>query len=202
MSFRLVRPRSTHLIALLLLSACAQPITKYQTPQGVPTARLLMRGTLEPGDRYGIFLFDSADDCKGMHIAAVGTPGADPAAIKVSAQGMRTVDVYVSKANHTSCRVRWSFTPTAGRSYLVSAQSTATGCSAMIFDATDVDAMKPEASLLRRDVPGNACVALANSRSISQMTANRDRGSVAGPSTAAKSPTGIAEDDLKALTEH
>jgi hypothetical protein len=34
------------------------------------------------------------------------------------------------------------------------------------------------------------------------MTANRDRGSVAGPSTAAKSPTGIAEDDLKALTEH
>lgn len=204
MSLRPIRSRSTCLLALalalalLLLSACAQPITKYQVPQGVPTARLLMRGALEPGDRYGVFLIDSADDCKGTHIAASGARGVDPAAIKISAQGMRTVDVFVSKANRTNCRVRWSFTPTAGRSYLVTARSTPDGCAAMIFDATDVDAMKPEPSLLRRNVAGNACVPLANSKSIAQLTGNRDPGAAAA--SAAQSPTGFSDDDLKALT--
>lgn len=200
MKFSLIRSRSKYLLPLLMLSGCAQPITKYQVPQGEPTARLLMRSALEPGDRYGVFLIDSADDCKGSHIAAAGAQGVDPAAIKISAVGMRTVDVLVSKANRTSCRVRWSFTPTAGRSYLVTARSLPDGCSAMILDATDVDAMKPEPSLLRRNVAGNVCVPLAKSKTIAQMTAGRATGSSAATSSAAQSPTGFADDDLKALT--
>lgn len=203
MSPSLIRFRLKYLLPLLMLTACAQqPITRYQTPQGVPTARLLMRGALEPGDRYGVFLIDSADDCKGMHIAATGSAGVDPTAIKISAQGMRTVDVFMTKANKTSCRVRWSFSPVAGRSYLVSTQSTPTGCVAMIYDATDVDAMKPEPSLLRRNVGSNVCVPLANSKSIAQMVGASKAGAEASTSNAARSPTGFADDDLKALTGH
>ena len=184
----------------LLLAACAQPIAKYQAPPGGPTARLLMRSVLEPGDRYGVFLIDSADDCKGMRIAAAGRQGADPAAIKVSAQGLRTVDIYVSKADRTACRVRWSFAPKEGRSYLIATRSTPGGCSAMILDATDVDAMKPESTLLRRDVPGNVCVPLANSKSIAQLTGAGSTGSSTAQVRVPQSPTGVSEDDLKALT--
>jgi hypothetical protein len=116
---------------------------------------------------------------------------------------MQTVDVYMTKANKTSCRVRWSFSPVAGRSYLVSTQSTPTGCAAMIFDATDVDAMKPEPSLLRRNVGSNACVPLANSKSLAQLVgASSKPGAAAATSSAAQSPTGFSDDDLKALTGH
>jgi hypothetical protein len=187
--------------AALLLAACAQPVAKYQAPTAGPTARLLMRGAMQPGDRYGIFLADSADDCKGMRIAAAGGAGVDPAAIKISAQGLRTVDMFVSKADRTSCRVRWSFTPQAGRSYLVQARSTPGGCSALILDATDVDAMKLETSLIRRDVPGNVCVPLAQSKTIAQLGAATAGGSTA-QTRAPQSPSGVAEDDLKALTAH
>jgi hypothetical protein len=189
-------------LVLLLLTACAQqPIRKYVPPQSGPTARLLMRSTLEAGERYGVFLMESDNDCKDMRIVAAGAPQRDPAAVAISASGVRTLDIYVRKSDRDACRVRWSFYPKPGRQYLVSTKSTPTGCSAMIYDATDVDAMKPEATLLRRDVPGNVCVPLASSKTLAQLAGQRDQGSSsAAAPRAAQLPSGVSDDDLKALT--
>jgi hypothetical protein len=195
----------------LLLAACAtpkQPIPKYVAPQSGPTARLLMRGTMEPGDRYGVFLFDDSAECKGMHIAGAGGPQLDPAGVVISASGIRTVDVFISKADKTMCRVRWSFTPKPGGSYVVTPRSTPGGCSALVLDASNVDAMKPEATLLRRDAPGNACVPLASAKSLAQLVAqNSAKGTAAArppagaASAAAQLPgSAVTDDDLKALT--
>ncbi|HKX44641.1 MAG TPA: hypothetical protein VJO99_26015 [Burkholderiaceae bacterium] len=194
----------------LLLAACAaphQPIPKYVAPQTGPTARLLMRGTMDPGDRYGVFLFDNASDCKGMRIAAAGGPQRDPAAVTIPASGISTVDIFVSKADKTYCRVRWSFSPRPGGSYVVTPRSTPGGCTGLILDASDVDKMKPEATLLRRDAPGNACVPLASSKSLAQLVAQGGANGTAAARPPAAAASGaqlpgssVTDDDLKALT--
>ena len=195
--------------ALVVLAGCAQrpaPIPNYVPPaSGAGTARLLMRGALEPGDRYGVFLMENANECKDSRMVGVGVPGRDPAAVAISAAGVRTVDIFMTKANNTFCRVRWSFYPRAGRQYLVTAKSTPGGCNAIVLDATDVDAMKPEATLLRRDAPGMACVPLANSKTIAQLAAQAGSGVAEQRANtpekrAAQLPTGVSDDDLKALT--
>ena len=203
MHHRLRRSASPLLLAALLLGACAQPpLARYQAPPSGPTAKLLMRSTLQAGDSYGIFLADSANDCQGMRMAAAGSQkSGDPAAVAISALGVRTVEVYLSKADRSTCRARWSFYPTPGRSYLVSTKHTPEGCSAMIFDATDGDAMKIEPSLLRRDVPGNLCVPLAQSKSIAQLASQLAAGkpAPARASGAAQLPANVVDDDLKSL---
>ena len=57
---------------------------------------------------------------------------------------MSTLDVVVTKPNQAFCRVRWSFTPRAGRSYLVAARGEPGGCSVSLLDATDPDDIRTE----------------------------------------------------------
>lgn len=194
---------------LLVLAGCATrpaPIPKYvPPPAGASTAKLLMRGTVETGDRYGVFLMENTAECKEARLVGVGVPGRDPAGVAITAGGVHTVDMFMTKANNSFCRVRWSFTPRAGRQYLVTAKSTPGGCSAMVLDATDVDAMKPEATLLRRDAPGNACLPLASSKTLAQLAAQAGSGTTqqrtaADSKGAAQLPSGVSDDDLKALT--
>lgn len=189
-------------LAASLLAGCAQPPLERDTaPPSGPTARLLMRSALQPGDHYGVFLADSANDCQGMRKAATGSQQqGDPAAIAISAEGVRTLEVFLTKRDRSTCRVRLSFTPKAGRSYLVSTQHTADACSALVYDATDVEAIRLEPSLLRRDDPANLCLPLAQSRSLALLATQPD-GSMR-PTASAMAPrrsTRVVDDDLKAL---
>lgn len=194
---------------LLLLSACAQPpVIPYMAATVGPTSRLLMRGSLDPGEAYGVYLLGGVQDCTQPQRVGTGTAEANPAATTIAADRMSTLDVVVTKSNQTFCRVRWSFSPRAGRSYLVAARGEPGGCSVSLLDATDPDDIRTEMSARRRDAPGNACVPLAAAKTVGELAA-RSQGLIAGaerPVPASRSgnadvlPSSVTEDDLKGLT--
>lgn len=195
--------------ALLLLSACAQqPVIPYTAATAGPTSRLLMRGSLDPGEAYGVYLLGGVKDCTQPQRVGTGTAETNPAATTIAADRMSTLDVVVTKSNQSSCRVRWSFSPRAGRSYLVAARGEPGGCSVSLLDATDPDDIRTEMSARRRDAPGNACMPLGTAKTVGELAA-RSQGFIAGaerPAPASRSsdstvlPSSVSEDDLKGLT--
>lgn len=193
-------------LALLLGSAgCAQsPITSYVPATQGPTSRLLMRGQVEPGESYGVYLLASTHDCSQPQWVGQGTTGRHPEATQIPADRLHTLDVFVTRPNRSYCQARWTFYPTAGRSYLVAAQSDGGACSVSLLDASDPDRIRPEPSARRRDAPGNACVPLAQARSVAELTgmpaAAIDAGRPGrGPSGMDVITIGISEDELKDL---
>lgn len=202
--------RSGRLAALLLLalSGCAQqPVVPYYAATWGPTSRLLMRGTLEPGEAYGVYLLGGVQDCTQPQRVGTGTSEFNPPATTIVANRLSTLDVVVTKANQTFCRVRWSFSPREGRSYLVAARGEPGGCSVSLLDATDPDDIRTELSARRRDAPGNACLPLSTAKTLGELTA-RSQGIVAASDRPAPAPRGgsdmmpsaVSEDDLKGLT--
>jgi hypothetical protein len=153
-------------LASALLCACATPAKKavqvptYVAPAGAPTARLLSRGAVNAGDAYGVVVFDDAANCAGPRIASAGNSSRTPKAAEIEAGKTTTLDFVVAHPDKTACRVRWSFVPDAGKTYLVAGALTAKGCSARLLDATDPDHMKAETSAQRRNVGGTTCSAL------------------------------------------
>ncbi len=198
------RPGRLAALLLLALSACAQPpVVPYYAATAGPTSRLLMRGTLEPGDAYGVYLLGGVQDCTQPQ--RVGTGTANPAATTITANRLSTLDVVVTKSNRTFCRVRWSFSPRAGRSYLVAARGEPGGCSVSLLDATNPDDIRTELSARRRDAPGNSCIPLAAAKTVGELAAgpaiSTDRQVPATRSSGSDVlPSAVTEDDLKGLT--
>lgn len=148
----------------LLAAGCATPpakLPKYAVPDGTPTAKLVMRGSVPSGDVFGVFVHDDAENCKGARLAGAGTSTRNPVTVPLAAGALTTVDFMLVKPNRESCVVRWSFKPEAGKSYLVNGMAYGSGCRAGLLDATNPDAMKAPAGLVRRDGKGTACVPLA-----------------------------------------
>ena len=151
--------------AAALLAACATakkpaPVPAYVAPAGAQTARLLSRGAVNAGDAYGVIVFDDAANCAGPRLASAGNSSRTPKATEIEAGKTTTLDFVVAHPDKTACRVRWSFVPDAGKTYLVAGALTAKGCSARLLDATDPDHMKAETSAQRRNLGGSACSAL------------------------------------------
>jgi len=197
----------------LMLSGCTHPLTvpmaPYVAPTSGPKARLLMRGAIEAGMSYTVVDFDGVDDCSRPKLVATGRPGADPAAVDVSANRIRTLAVAVVKPNNTVCQSRWTFMVRAGRSYVLTAHALPGGCEVSVLDATRPDAMQAEPSLRRRDAPGQACIPLAQTRTVAEINASAKQRSDGGmdlpipasPAGAARPSGGVTEDDLKGLTK-
>ena len=132
----------------------------YVAPVGVPTARLLSRGAVAAGDLYGVVVFDDAANCTGPRIAGGGNSTRPPKATEIAAGRTATVDFLVVRPDKSSCRVRWSFTPVAGKTYLVAGCAHRSGCNARLLDATDPDNIRAERTAQRRNVGGATCSAL------------------------------------------
>jgi len=151
-----------------LLGACATPppkLANYVAPAGAPTAKLVMRGVVPVGDAFGVLVYDDAENCKGPRLAGAGNINRNPTTVPLAAGTLTTVDFMHVRANRESCTLRWSFTPVAGRSYLINGMGAGTGCRASLLDATNPDAMAPAAGSVRRNEKGNACVPIAQARS-------------------------------------
>ncbi|MGZ8259064.1 MAG: hypothetical protein ACXWUL_00770 [Caldimonas sp.] len=153
-------------LAAALLTSCATPravapLPPYVVPAGAPTARLLSRGAVTPGDRYGVFVLDDAEKCAGPRLAATGNATQAPKATQIVAGRTATVDFVVLRPDKTACRVRWSFTPIAGKTYVVAGALVGSGCNARVLDATDPDRVRAEATAQRRNLGTNACSPLA-----------------------------------------
>ena len=142
-----------------LLGGCATPpprLANYVAPAGAPTAKLVMRGAVPAGDAFGVLVYDDADNCKGPRLAGAGNSVRNPATVPLAAGTLTTVDFMHVKANKESCTLRWSFTPVAGKSYLVNGAAVGAGCRAALLDATNPDAMVPAAGSVRRNEKGSA----------------------------------------------
>jgi hypothetical protein len=158
------RARLLGVLTPLLVAGCATPPTKlpkYAVPDGAPTAKLVMRGSVPSGDVFGVFVHDDAENCKGARLAGAGSSTRNPVTVPLAAGALTTVDFMLVKPNKESCLVRWSFKPEAGKSYLVNGMAFGAGCRAGLVDATNPDAMKAPAGIVRRDGKGTACVPMA-----------------------------------------
>jgi hypothetical protein len=165
-SCRDVRTLALGLVPAVLLGCATPPKSPpYAVPSGVPTAKLVMRGAVPSGDIFGVFVHDDAENCKGPRLAGAGNSTRNPTTVPLAAGALTTVDFMLVRPNRESCLVRWSFTPVAGKSYLVNGGAFGTGCRGSLLDASNPDAMKAPEGIVRRDGRGNACVAMAQARS-------------------------------------
>lgn len=182
--------------AAVLLLGCATPAKAppYVAPAGVPTAKLVMRGAVPSGDLFGVFVHDDAQNCKGPRLAGAGNNTRNPTTVALAAGSLTTVDFVLLRSNKTTCLLRWSFTPVAGKSYLVNGGMFGAGCRGSVLDASNPDAMKAPEGIVRRDAKGDACVALAQARStaVGATQGGQDQG-------AAVLRPGANADDLQGL---
>jgi hypothetical protein len=194
-----------------LLFGCAHPtptpIPKYQAAENAPHAQLLMRGAVQPGETYGVYLFSDALACKGLQRVGVGAPAGDPPSATITS-GFTTAEVFLTKANKSYCRVVWSFDPVAGRRYLVTASSTPAGCNARILDATDPHHIVVERNARRRDAgqllcrPLSQTITLAEAEARARANGDADLPISSTPSTTPSEhdqPPAVSEDDLGGL---
>jgi len=150
------------------LAGCAtpaKPIPKYTAPTSGPTAKLVMRGTVPQGDLYGVFVYDDSDKCTGSRLAGTGSNARNPTTTTLAASQMTTVEFYLLKPGKQFCRVRWSFTPVADRTYLLTGGVVgAQACAARLMDMSNPDAIRIEPTALRRNVGSNACLPLSQAK--------------------------------------
>lgn len=199
-----VRRRAARVVrwsAPLLLAACAahlpsQSVPKYVPPAAGATAKLVMRGTVPAGDVYGMYLFEDSENCKGLRSLGSGNSTRNPPTTVLAANQIQTVEFFLVKANRQYCAIRWSFTPVAGKTYLLSGGAvSATSCAARVMDASDPDHIKPELAALRRNpAAGGQCLPLGMSKAAS--VAGTDTGH-AGQDAVLRQ--GATADDLKGL---
>ena len=193
--------------AAALLGGCTHaPTAKYVAPAGA-RAQLVMRGDVQSGEAYGVYLFDDAAQCAGVRQVGIGATNRNPETTAI-ATGLQTAEVFVVKANRSVCRVRWSFEPAAGRKYVVTAATTPGGCRAQILDATDPHRIVLEPTSRRRDVAGRLCVPLAQTRRVGDAQARASTAAVgevdlpigiAAPQPAGPNGPVVGDDDLSAL---
>jgi hypothetical protein len=183
-------------LVFLLAAGCATPpakLPKYAVPDGAPTARLVMRGSVPSGDVFGVFVHDDAENCKGPRLAGAGNSTRNPTTVPLVAGALATVDFMLMKPNKESCLVRWSFKPEAGKSYLVNGMAYGAGCRAGVFDASNPDSMKAPAGIVRRNGKGGVCMPMAQAtRADADAKGGQDQG-------AAVLRPGATADDLQGL---
>jgi hypothetical protein len=153
--------------AALALAACttppkpAKPLPTYAAPAGSQTARLLGRGSVTGADVYGVLVFDDAATCSGPRLAGAGNASRPPKATELEAGRLATLEFLGVRADKTACRVRFSFLPSAGKTYLVAGVLNASGCSARLMDASDPDSIQVEKSAQQRTLVAGKCSNLA-----------------------------------------
>jgi hypothetical protein len=187
-------------LAPALLASCASAVPTlpalpaHVAPTSGPTARLLVRAAVPAGDLYGVYLHDDALACTGPRRAGAGDAARQPAATSVAAGRLTTLDFMLLKPSRSWCLVRWSFTPEAGKTYLVTGLGNAAGCTARVLDATDPDAIQPVAQVVRRNSATRQCMGLDEARAAA---ANAPVGGQAGGDAVLR--PGATGDDLKGL---
>ena len=200
--------RLVPLCAGLALAGCAAtpPIPRYVPPPAAPSAQLVMRGSVQAGESYGVYLFRDAQACVGLQQVGIGNAVANPATATIAAAGLSTAEIVLMKTNKSLCRVRTSFEPTAGHKYLITVNSLPNGCSARLLDATDPHKIVPEPTLRRRDVGGQLCMPIAQTSTVAEASSRAQTNSEAdlpipsAPAAIGKAPA-VSESDLGGLVK-
>lgn len=187
-------------VSLLILAGCAAPrtpITDYVSPTSGPTAKLVMRGY--GADLYGVFILADSTTCTQQQFAGRGRrDGEPPKSVQIAADQWVTLDFMTfDDVRRTSCRIRWSFQPTANRTYLVSGTANTTHCAARVYNATNPDDMKLEATAIQRNVGGTLCMGITEAQERKKRLA--DANPVATSKDEPMLTPAATADDLKGL---
>ncbi|OGB04290.1 MAG: hypothetical protein A3E25_21330 [Burkholderiales bacterium RIFCSPHIGHO2_12_FULL_69_20] len=177
------------LAAALLAGCAANPYTPPAAhPPGAspaaaasgPSARLLLRGSVPAQDRFAVLKLADALACKGPSLLIAGTPQKAPAPATLPAGVLTTLDFVILRAGKPSCRVRWSFTPVAGKTYLMQGLVVGSSCSARLLDvsAPERPVLPPDAALRSR--PGQPCLPLAQARAATRAASSLIQGGQQG----------------------
>lgn len=174
-------------LAAALLAGCAAPpagappapVTALQAPAG-PTARLLLRGAVPGPDRFSAYLLTDGTACKEPRLLTTGTPQSAPAPAALPVGVPATLAFVVSRDNKASCESIWSFTPQAGKTYLLAGVVMGAGCNVRLLDASVPERPAPAADAVPRSAPGQRCLALAEARARFAATASAAGSAIQG----------------------
>ncbi len=153
-----------------LLAGCVTPPEGLPRPDPAaaantgPRARLLLRGAVPGDDKFALVALTDAVQCKNPRLLSSGNARKPPEPASLPAGVLSTVDFVVLRADKVSCGVRWTFTPEAGKTYLVQGVVVGSGCTGRLLDVTDSARPMPAAGAVLRSGPGQACLALDQSR--------------------------------------
>ena len=156
-----------------VLAGCAAPpaptgisaLPRYIAPApGQPAARLLLRAAVSPTDRFAVVRHEDALLCQRPQVVSEGSAQQPAPAVQIAAGALTTLDFVVLRPNNQNCGVSLSFTPAAGRSYLVLGLTVGANCDARLMDASQPDRPVQPSDLVRRSEGGQRCVPLAQAK--------------------------------------
>lgn len=156
------------LLAGAALAGCANPppaaLAPYTAPAAdAPSARLLLRTSAPANHRSLLVMLEDNALCQSPKLLVRGTAGQDAQSARIAAGRLTTLDFVLERPGQSACFVRWSFTPEAGKSYLVQGLLVGAGCTARLLDTTRADRPQQPPDLLLRVGPGQRCLALDKS---------------------------------------
>ena len=171
-------------LALLLAGCAAAPgvpaaapaadglgaLPHYLAPTpGQPSARLLLRGSVQPGDRFAVLRHQDAVACQGAEVASEGGAQLPAPAVNIAAGALTTLEFVIARAGAPMTRcMNLSFTPVAGRSYLMQGMLVGDGCNVTLLDASRPDRPAPLPDALLRTAAGQRCMPLAQAAAMAR----------------------------------
>ena len=155
-----------------------------------------MRGAVEVGERYGVFVYGNSELCAGPSRIGNGDSTSHPASTVIAANRITTVEFLLSKPDRSYCSILFTLTPLAGKSYLLSGSSMDKGCTARMMDASDPDQIKPAPTVLRRNPGNTTCLPLSQSTAMSTQEGTGQK-----PEADAVLRQGASSEDLKGLMQ-
>lgn len=142
-----------------------------QPAENQPHARVLLRAKVPAGHHYLLTLLKDNSNCSGPQLVARSTGAEPPPPARLPVGALVTVDfAIVNPAAKHGCVSRWSFTPQAGKTYLVQGVSVGTACPARLLDATQADRPEQPADLVTRVIPGQNCLPLDQSPRVASLS--------------------------------
>ncbi len=159
---------------LLLLGGCATPapggagglkLPRYVAPSaGSPSARLLVRGAVQPGDRYAVLRHQDAEACKSPQVVSESAPQQPTQQAAIAVDVLTTLEFVIVRPVGVNSCMNLSFTPEAGHTYLMQGTQIGSGCSVQLLDATQPDRPRPLPDAVLRTAAGQRCMPLAQAR--------------------------------------
>lgn len=129
-----------------------------------PSARLLLRAAVPADDKFALFQLGDPIACKTPRLLVGGTPqqAAEPALL--AAGQLATVDFVLIRGGKPGLCTRWTFTPQAGRTYLLQGAAVGAGCLARLVDVTEPDRAQAPADAVMRNATNQPCVPMDKAR--------------------------------------
>lgn len=161
--------------AAALLAGCAAtpgspgvpPLAQPGTDQ--PHARLLTRSSAPAGHQLSVLVRQDNTACADPRLV-LRHPAGGSGQARLPVQQLLTLDVVLLLPGGQACINRWSFTPQAGRTYVLQSTVVGSACPARLLDATQPERAAVPADLVSRVQAGQSCLPLDKAPKVAATT--------------------------------